>query len=81
MNEKVEVGIFPNTLTRLVLAHAMHGIFSNDLQAREKWSAKTWDKEKGIGFREVSNTSVPSLIARNVQIDAKDVSFEVIKRQ
>ena len=77
INEKVTKGIFPSTLTTLVLAHAMNGIFANELSIHGKWTESTFGGGK-FAFDVANNVTLPDLIARNTNLEQKEVSFNVI---
>jgi len=62
--------IFPETLTTMVLAHAMKGIFSNPILSPENW------RNLDPIIRDiVENTHVGELIARNAGIPQDSISF------
>jgi len=79
INQKTESGIFPPLLIRMVLAHAVHGIFSHPLCQNGDWTKTTFD-EKGIGFEITENTNFMKLVARNTGLSEEEVSFEYIPK-
>eukprot|EP00324_Dicrateria_rotunda_P000853 CAMPEP_0206159386 /NCGR_PEP_ID=MMETSP1474-20131121/5762_1 /ASSEMBLY_ACC=CAM_ASM_001110 /TAXON_ID=97495 /ORGANISM="Imantonia sp., Strain RCC918" /LENGTH=64 /DNA_ID=CAMNT_0053560051 /DNA_START=1684 /DNA_END=1878 /DNA_ORIENTATION=+ len=63
----------------MVLAHAVHGIFSHRLCQNGDFTEATFDPA-GCGYKIFSESSVASMIARNVaNMNPEEVSFEVIK--
>jgi len=85
MNEQVQYGIFPPLLLRMVLAHAMKGIYSNDLCRPENWNKDKFlpDDTKYIAWNEIQTHTLANMIARNTlndstPIKAEDVYFTVV---
>ena len=78
MNQKVQLGIFPPTLTRMVLAHAMNGIFANALSIKGKWTENTFGGGQ-VAYDAAANVTLKALVSRNTNIPMKKVSFSVTK--
>jgi len=70
--ERKERDIFPETLTTMVLAHAMKGIFSNPIVAPENWR-NLHPTIKHI----IDNTHFSELVARNTGIAASSIYFTI----
>ena len=76
MNQKVQLGIFPPTLTRMVLAHAMNGIFANALSIKGKWTENTFGGGQ-VAYDAAANVTLKALVSRNTNVKEKFVSFSV----